>query len=103
MFVTHRHNTHIHTRTHAEQYWADLKEANKVLEAIAVKRSCLLKGGNPDVDRAAAFIIDDFRNTKLGNITLETPAMVSKVNNEANLVKEIDTMKVSDSEIANNE
>lgn len=53
----------------------DLKEAHSILEAIAIKRGCLLKGGSPDVDRAAAFVIDDFRSTKLGNITLEFPAM----------------------------
>lgn len=53
---------------------SDLKEAHSILEAIAVKRACLLKGGTPDVDRAAAFVIDDFRSTKLGNITLEYPA-----------------------------
>jgi len=51
----------------------DLLEASKLLEIIALKRSCLLKGGAPDVDRAAAFLIDDFRNNKLGNITLEFP------------------------------
>ncbi len=51
-----------------------LTEAHKLLEAIAIKRSCLLKGGAPDVDRAAALLIDDFRSTKLGNITLELPS-----------------------------
>lgn len=51
----------------------DLKDAAIILETIAIKRSCLLKGGTPDVDRAAAFVIDDFRSTKLGNITLEFP------------------------------
>lgn len=51
----------------------DLKAAYLILEAIAIKRACLLKGGAPDVDRAAAFVIDDFRSTKLGNITLEFP------------------------------
>lgn len=51
----------------------NLKGASKILEKIAIKRSCLIKGGEPDVDRAAIFIIDDFRSTKLGNITLELP------------------------------
>ncbi|HHV13862.1 MAG TPA: ribosome biogenesis GTPase YlqF [Clostridiales bacterium] len=53
----------------------DQREAMELLQAIAVKRSCLLKGGMPDIDRAAAFLIDDFRSTKLGNITLEFPDM----------------------------
>lgn len=51
----------------------DKKGAAKVLEQIAIKRSCLLKGGEPDLDRAASLIFDDFRSTRLGNITLEFP------------------------------
>jgi ribosome biogenesis GTPase A len=51
----------------------DLKGASLLLEKIALKRSCLLKGGEPDVDRAANLLLDDFRNTRLGNITLEIP------------------------------
>lgn len=49
-------------------------DALKILEKIAIQRSCLQKGGAPDAERAAAFVIDDFRSTKLGNITLEFPA-----------------------------
>lgn len=52
--------------------------ASKTLEKIALKRSCLLKGGEPDIDRAAIFVIDDFRSTKLGNITLEFPKIVKE-------------------------
>jgi ribosome biogenesis GTPase A len=51
-----------------------LKEAGIILESIAIKRACLLKGGAPDTDRAAAMLIDDFRSTKLGRITLEYPS-----------------------------
>lgn len=51
------------------------KDALGILETIAIKRSCLLKGGLPDIDRAAAFLIDDFRSIKLGNITLEFPTV----------------------------
>ncbi|HWT75447.1 MAG TPA: ribosome biogenesis GTPase YlqF [Mobilitalea sp.] len=65
----------------------DLKEASLILEAIAIKRSCLLKGGAPDVDRAAAFLIDDFRSTKLGNITLEFPAQFPTEKKEAELIE----------------
>lgn len=52
---------------------ANLTAAGKILEEIAVKRACLLKGGAPDTERAAAFIIDDFRSARLGNISLEYP------------------------------
>ncbi len=51
----------------------DIPRAAAVLEEIARKRSCLLKGGEPDLERAAGLFIDDFRSTKLGNITLEFP------------------------------
>lgn len=51
----------------------DLKDSAIILEAIAIKRSCLLKGGEPDLERAAILFIDDFRSVKLGNITLEVP------------------------------
>jgi ribosome biogenesis GTPase A len=51
----------------------NLVGASKLLEKIAIKRACLLKGGEPDLDRAALFVLDDFRSTKLGNITLEFP------------------------------
>ena len=51
----------------------EFKTAAKVLEQIAIKRSCLLKGGEPDVDRAALMLLDDFRSLKLGTITLEFP------------------------------
>lgn len=56
----------------------NLKGASKILEKIAVKRSCLIKGGEPDMERAAVFVIDDFRSTKLGNITLEFPTELSE-------------------------
>lgn len=52
----------------------NLTDAAKVLEKIAMKRGCLQKGGTPDYDRAAMILLDDFRSTRLGNITLEFPS-----------------------------
>ncbi len=52
----------------------DIEEAGKpveMLEAIAESRKCLLKGGELDYSKAAALLIDDFRNGKIGRITLE--------------------------------
>ena len=49
------------------------KEAAFILEEIARVRACLLKGGDLDVSRAAALLLDDFRAGKLGRITLEEP------------------------------
>ncbi|MCQ2541760.1 MAG: ribosome biogenesis GTPase YlqF [Lachnospiraceae bacterium] len=45
----------------------------KQLECISVKRGCLVKGGEPDIDKAAKMIIEDFRSGKLGNISVERP------------------------------
>ncbi len=56
----------------------DVKGAAKLLEQIAIKRSCLLKGGEPDLDRAAGLLVDDFRSVRLGNITLELPPVISE-------------------------
>lgn len=43
------------------------------LKTIALKRGCLVKGGEPDYERAARLIVDDFRSVKIGRISLETP------------------------------
>jgi ribosome biogenesis GTPase A len=43
------------------------------LKKIAEIRGCKLKGGELDFNKAAGFIMDDFRNGRLGNITLEFP------------------------------
>lgn len=45
----------------------------RILEQIAEKRACKLKGDLWDLDKAAGMIMDDFRSGKLGNITLEFP------------------------------
>lgn len=44
-----------------------------VLEQIAEKRACKLKGDLWDLEKAAGILMDDFRNGKLGNISLEFP------------------------------
>lgn len=49
------------------------KAAYALLEEIARKRGCLLKGEEPDRKKAAALVLDDFRSGRLGRITLETP------------------------------
>lgn len=47
------------------------EEAIKVFDAIGTKRGCIMKGGNVDYTKTAKIILDDFRNGRLGNITLE--------------------------------
>ena len=48
-----------------------------VLEAVAKKRGCLLKGrgGELDLEKAAAVLLTDYRSGALGRISLETPAL----------------------------
>ena len=43
------------------------------LKAIAKSRHCLASGGEPDCEKAARLCLEDFRNGKLGRITLEFP------------------------------
>lgn len=58
----------------AERYQADeTKKAEFLLEDVAKSRSCLLKGGEYDTDKAASLLIEDFRSGRLGKITLEFP------------------------------
>ncbi len=44
-----------------------------ILESIARKRGCLKKGGEPDYEKAARTVLDEYRSGKLGRITLEMP------------------------------
>jgi len=45
----------------------------ELLAAVAKKRGMILRGGEPDLERAAVMVIDDFRGAKIGKITLERP------------------------------
>ena len=49
------------------------KEPAAILEDVARLRSCLMKGGELDIARAAARVLDDFRSGKLGRVTLARP------------------------------
>ncbi len=43
------------------------------LSAIADSRKLIKQGAEPDIDRAAALLLDDFRNGRLGRLSLERP------------------------------
>lgn len=52
----------------------DDEENNKIYEVMCLigkKRGCIVSGGNIDDEKTANIILDDFRNCKLGHITLE--------------------------------
>ena len=50
----------------------------QVLEAAAKRRGCIKKGGEADLARASALIMEDFRAGRLGRISLERPETVEK-------------------------
>ena len=43
------------------------------LEEIAKNRHCLVRGSELDMEKAARLLLDDFRNGRIGRITLEFP------------------------------
>ena len=56
----------------AEKYTINEKQNSySVLEAIAESRHCLVRGNELDTAKAASMLLDDFRNGRLGRITLE--------------------------------
>ena len=58
----------------AEKYsMEEVEDPYVCLGKIAESRHCLLKGNELDYSKAAILLIDDFRNGKLGRITLEFP------------------------------
>ena len=44
-----------------------------ILRDIAKSRGMLVSGGEPDTERAAAALLDEYRGGKIGRITLEKP------------------------------
>ncbi len=51
-------------------------DAQDVLDAVARRRGCLLRGGGGELDleKAAMILLTDYRSGALGRISLETPA-----------------------------
>lgn len=50
----------------------------ELLEAIGRARGMLMRGGEVDTARAAAMLVDEFRASRWGRITLETPPDAAK-------------------------
>ena len=48
-------------------------DGRAVVEAVAKRRGCLIKGGGLDLEKAALILLDDYRSGALGRISLETP------------------------------
>lgn len=47
--------------------------AEDILKDIAMNRGCLLKGNELNYEKAAAIVLDEFRNGRLGRISVERP------------------------------
>lgn len=47
--------------------------ALSVMEAIAKRRGCIIRGGEPDYTRVSGIILDEFRSGTIGRITLDYP------------------------------
>ncbi|CUX47173.1 ribosome biogenesis GTPase YlqF [Clostridium sp. C105KSO13] len=57
-----------------DKYQIEEMEDNfSCLKEIARSRHCLVKGSELDTEKAARMLLDDFRNGRLGKITLEFP------------------------------
>lgn len=48
-----------------------LGDANQLLESIGRRRGCLVSGGIVDLEKARRIVLADYRNQKLGNLTLD--------------------------------
>ena len=49
----------------------EMADVDTILESIGRRRGCLVSGGVVDLDKARRIILQDYRNTKLGTITLD--------------------------------
>ncbi|MBR5712639.1 MAG: ribosome biogenesis GTPase YlqF [Lachnospiraceae bacterium] len=46
----------------------------ELLQRIAVRRGCIRKGGEVDLERAANLVSEDFKSVKIGRVSLEKPS-----------------------------
>lgn len=49
----------------------ELADTEQLLESIGRRRGCLVSGGLVDLDKARRIVLADYRNQKLGNLTLD--------------------------------
>lgn len=58
-----------------DRYKLDVAELDgvSVVEGVARRRGCLVKGGGLDLEKASLILLNDFRSGALGPISLETP------------------------------
>ena len=83
-FIKNRYNVEFDT----------IDEPHDVLEKISVSRGFIKKGGEPDCERTAKIVLDEFRGGKIGKITLEMPEDIHEM--EAKMVREEKEKKAKD-------
>ncbi|MEW8013212.1 MAG: ribosome biogenesis GTPase YlqF [Candidatus Sedimenticola endophacoides] len=73
-----------------ERYRLDATPAGEyeLLEAFGRKRGCLRAGGHLDLDKAAKILLSELRSGAIGQVTLETPAMMERERIEVERIRE---------------
>ncbi len=59
-----------------KRYQIEISEGQEVfdiIKAVCISKRCYLKGEELDIMRASSMIVEDFRNGRIGKITLEIP------------------------------
>ena len=84
----------------ADRYQVDENEDKvKILEQIALNRNCKMKGNELDYEKASKIVLEEFRNGKLGKISLETPEEGTKAVSYTHLIMTIRGTGKSESSI----
>ena len=63
-------------------------DAGALLEHIGRQRGCLKAGNRVDMDRVAKILLNEFREGKIGRITMETPTMIQQEQIEVDQVRQ---------------
>ena len=58
--------------------YTDEMTPGEILENFAVRRGCLQAGGAPDLEKAAAILMNEYRSGRFGQISLEVPPAAEK-------------------------
>ncbi len=71
-FLTENYAGTLNRHYHVEER----QDSVELLRQLAEVRGCIGRGKEPDFDKAAFLLLDDFRNARLGRITIEKPQHV---------------------------
>lgn len=71
------------------QYEEQPRHETELLEFIGKQRGCIIRGGKVDIKRASTIFINEYRDSSLGAITLETPeVMETEMKKTAEIIAE---------------